>query len=159
METVATAPAETGHVLLIERVFDAPPALVFRLWSDPARVKEWWHPKDYRSTRFEMDFRVGGRYGFTSVSATSSHSAHGVYREIVAPERIVMTFEWEGTGPHTGHETLITIGFTPHGDGQTLLTFRQEPFASDAARHSHGQGWHQVLEHFDAFLASRKVVA
>ena len=62
MDTVATAPAETGHVLVIERVFDAPPALVFRLWSDPARVKEWWHPKDFVTPSFEMDFREGGAY-------------------------------------------------------------------------------------------------
>ena len=157
METLATAPAETGHALVIERIFDAPPALVFRLWSDPARVKEWWHPHDFEVARFDMDFRPGGRYRFTAVSATSSHSAHGVYREIVAQQRIVMTFEWEGTGPYAGKETLITIDFEPHGERQTLLTFRQEPFASDAARHSHGQGWHQVLEHLDAFLASRKV--
>ena len=156
METVATAPAETGHVLLIERVFDAPPALVFRLWSDPARVKEWWHPKDYRSTRFEMDFRVGGRYGFTSVSATSSHSAHGVYREIVAPERIVMTFEWEGTGPYAGKETLITIDFAPHGDRQTLLSFRQEPFVTRDGRDDHVKGWSQVLDSFAATLAGER---
>jgi uncharacterized protein YndB with AHSA1/START domain len=103
-----------------------------------------------------MDFRVGGRYGFTSVSATSSHSAHGVYREIVAPERIVMTFEWEGTGPHTGHETLITIGFTPHGDGQTLLTFRQEPFATREGRDDHVKGWSQVLDGFAATLAGAR---
>jgi uncharacterized protein YndB with AHSA1/START domain len=134
MET-ATAPAETGHVLVIERVFDAPPALVFRLWSDPARVKEWC---------------------FTSVSATASHSAHGVYREIVVPERIVMTFEWEGTGPFAGHETLITIGFAPHGDGKTLLTFRQEPFATREGRDDHVKGWGQVLDSFAAMLAGAR---
>ena len=152
METVATAPAETGHVLLIERVFDAPPALVFRLWSDPARVKEWWHPKDFHTVQFDMDFRVGGRYRFTSASASSSHSAHGVYREIVASERIVMTFEWEGTGPYAGKETLITIGFAPHGDGRTLMSFRQEPFATREGRDDHVKGWSQVLDSFEATL-------
>jgi uncharacterized protein YndB with AHSA1/START domain len=155
MET-ATAPAETGHVLVIERVFDAPPSLVFRLWSDPARVKEWWHPEGFETQRFEMDFRVGGSYHFTSASATSSHSAHGVYREIVAPERIVMTFEWEGTGPYAGRETLITIGFAPHGDGRTLLTFRQAPFSTPEGRDDHVKGWSQVLDAFAATLAGAR---
>ena len=156
MDTVATAPAEAGHVLLIERIFDAPPALVFRLWSDPARVKEWWHPEGFETERFEMDFRVGGAYRFTSASATSSHSAHGVYREIVAAERIVMTFEWEGTGPFAGKQTLITIGFAPHGNGQTLLTFRQEPFATREGRDDHVKGWGQVLDCFAATLAGAR---
>jgi uncharacterized protein YndB with AHSA1/START domain len=156
METVATAPAETGHALLIERVFDAPPALVFRLWSDPARVKEWWHPENFETERFDMDFHVGGSYRFNAVSATSSHSAHGVYREIVAPERIVMTFEWEGTGPYAGKETLITIEFAPHGDRQTLLRFRQEPFGTRDGRDDHVKGWSQVLDSFAATLAGAR---
>jgi uncharacterized protein YndB with AHSA1/START domain len=156
METVATAPAETGHALLIERVFDAPPALVFRLWSDPARVKEWWHPENFETERFDMDFRVGGSYRFNAVSATSSHSAHGVYREIVAPERIVMTFEWEGTGRYAAKETLITIEFAPHGDRQTLLRFRQEPFGTRDGRDDHVKGWSQVLDSFAATLAGAR---
>ena len=156
METVATAPAETGHALLIDRVFDAPPSLVFRLWSDPVRVKEWWHPENFETTRFAMDFRVGGSYRFTAVSTTSSHSARGVYREIVAPERIVMTFAWEGTGPYAGKETLITIDFAPHGDRQTLLSFRQEPFVTADARDDHVQGWSQVLDAFAAALAGER---
>ena len=155
MET-ATAPTETGHVLVIERVFDAPPSLVFRLWSDPARIREWWHPEGFETKRFEMDFRVGGSYRFTSASATSSHSAHGIYREIVAPERIVMTFEWEGTGPFAGRQTLISIGFAPHGDGRTLLTFRQEPFATREGRDDHVKGWNQVLDAFAATLAGAR---
>jgi uncharacterized protein YndB with AHSA1/START domain len=156
METVATLPAETGHALLIERVFDAPPSLVFRLWSDPARVKEWWHPENFETTRFDMDFRVGGGYRFNAVSTTSSHGAHGVYREIVAPERIVMTFEWEGTGPYAGKETLITIEFAPHGDRQTLLRFRQEPFVTHDGRDDHVKGWSQVLDSFAATLAGER---
>jgi hypothetical protein len=46
--------------LVLERVFDAPPAAVFSLWSDPAHVREWWHPAGYTTPVFEMDFRVGG---------------------------------------------------------------------------------------------------
>ena len=155
MET-ATASADTGHVLAIERVFDAPPSLVFRLWSDAARVKEWWHPEGFETTRFDMDFRVGGSYRFTAASATSSHSARGVYREIVAAARIVMTFEWEGASPDAGRPTLITIGFAPHGDGRTLLTFRQEPFTTRQGRDDHVKGWSQVLDAFAATLAGAR---
>ena len=64
MNTVA-APATTEQALVLHRVFDAAKEAVFRLWSDPSRVKEWWHPKGFTTTRFEMDFREGGAYRFT----------------------------------------------------------------------------------------------
>ena len=155
MET-ATAPAETGHALVIERIFDARPDLVFRLWSDPARVKEWWHPEGFETTHFDMDFRVGGCYRFTASSPTSSHSAHGVYREIVVPERIVMSFEWEGASADAGRPTLITIDFAPHDEGRTRLSFRQAPFASPESRDNHVKGWSQVLDAFAATLAGAR---
>ena len=71
------------------------------------------------------------------------------------PERIVMSFEWEG-GDHAGKPTLVTIGFAPHGDGRTLLTFRHEPFPSRDERDNHGKGWGQVLDAFGATLAGAR---
>jgi len=50
-----------ARALVLTRVFDAPPDAVFALWSDPAHVQAWWHPKDFTTPVFEMDFRVGGR--------------------------------------------------------------------------------------------------
>jgi len=158
MDTVATAPADTGHVLVIERVFDAPPALVFRLWSDPARVREWWHPKDFVTPSFEMDFREGGAYRYSIRSAKNHGWAHGVYREIVPPSRIVFTFQWQSGDAAHDAETLVSVSFEAHGE-RTLLTFRQEPFSSSESRHSHGVGWNQVLASFESFLRARDPAA
>jgi uncharacterized protein YndB with AHSA1/START domain len=156
IHTVVNPPGTAAGSLVLQRVFAAPPEIVFAAWSDPTHVAEWWHPKGFTTPVFEMDFRVGGRFRYGIRSARHDGWAHGTYREIEAPHRIVFTFQWEGGPAAPQAETLITLTFEPRGD-DTLLTFRQEPFASDAARHSHGQGWHQVLEHLDAFLASRKV--
>ena len=152
MTTVVT-PADTEQALVIRRVFDAPPQTVFRLWSDPARVKEWWHPKDFTTPTFEMDFRRGGAYRYSIRSAEHHGWAHGVYREIDPPNRLVMTFQWD-TGD-TAHDqpTLVTITFEAEGEGKTLLTFRQEPFTSEAERQSHTAGWRQVLDAFAQALA------
>ena len=109
MSTVV-ATSSTEQALVLHRVFDAPKAVVFRLWSDPSRVKEWWHPKGFTTTRFEMDFREGGAYRFTVRSEARESSAYGAYRVIDPPHRIVMSFEWDSGGavPTTGTATLVT---------------------------------------------------
>jgi uncharacterized protein YndB with AHSA1/START domain len=156
--TLVNPPGTAAGSLVLQRVFAAPPEIVYAAWSDPAHVAEWWHPKEFTTPVFEMDFRVGGRFRYCIRSERHEGWAHGSYREIEAPRRIVFTFQWEGGPDVPEPQTLITLTFDPDGD-DTLLTFRQEPFASDAARHSHGQGWQQVLGHLDAFLAARKVPA
>jgi uncharacterized protein YndB with AHSA1/START domain len=152
----ATAAADTEQALVIRRVFDAPPDTVFRLWSDPARVKEWWHPKGFTTPTFEMNFRKGGAYRYSIRSEKNHGWAHGVYQEIDAPHRLVMSFQWETGDPAHDQPTLITITFDPQGEGKTLLTFRQEPFASEAERLSHTAGWGQVLDAFALSLAGRQ---
>jgi len=155
MSNVA-ASAATEPALLLRRVFDAPREAVFRLWSDPSRVKEWWHPKGFTTARYQMDFREGGTYRFTIQSEARESSAYGVYRVIDAPHRIVMSFQWDSGDPARDRPTLITLGFEEQGADRTVLTFCQEPFDSDADRLSHGQGWGQVLDAFAGALAGAK---
>jgi uncharacterized protein YndB with AHSA1/START domain len=155
MSNVAN-PVAAEQALVLRRVFDAPRETVFRLWSDPLRVKEWWHPKGFTTTRFEMDFREGGTYRFSVRSEARESSAYGVYRVIDAPRRIIMSFQWDSGDPAHVRPTLLTLDFEAQGADKTLLTFCQEPFDSEADRISHGQGWGQVLDSFAATLAGVK---
>ncbi|HSW17968.1 MAG TPA: SRPBCC domain-containing protein [Ramlibacter sp.] len=141
--------------LVLTRVFDAPPEVVFSLWSDATHVKEWWRPAGYTAPEFTMDFRVGGTYRYCIALGGQQSWAQGEYRVIDPPQRIVMTFSWDSGDLAHDRETLITVTFAPDGEGATLMTFRQAPFESDAARHSHGHGWGQVLDAFGRFLTSR----
>ena len=140
--------------LSLSRLFDAPRALVFRLWSDPEHVKRWWHPRDFTTPVFEMDFRVGGAYRYCIRSKGRDGWAHGVYRDIVVPERLVFTFQWESGDAARDIETLITLRFQAQGD-KTLLGFHQTPFASVAERDSHAGGWGQVLDSLEQFLVAQ----
>ena len=103
-----------------------------------------------------MDFREGGAYRFTVRSKDRESSAYGLYRVIDAPHRIVMSFQWDSGNAAHDRPTLVTLTFEDQGGGKTLLTFRQEPFESDAERTSHGQGWGQVLDAFAESLAGGK---
>jgi uncharacterized protein YndB with AHSA1/START domain len=82
-------------VIAIERIFDAPPELVWKAWTEPDHVMRWWGPETFTSPAVEIDFRVGGKYLFAMQSPEYQDGrtgwSTGVYREIVPFERIVCT--------------------------------------------------------------------
>ena len=115
--TKVTLPSDTE--ILITREFDAPRALVFKAMCDPALIPRWWGPRKYETIVDKMDVRPGGSWRFINRGADGTEFAfRGEYREIVPPERIVQTFEFE---PWAGHISIETATFTEQ-NGRTLLT-------------------------------------
>jgi len=101
------------------RVFDAPRELVFEAHSKCEHMSRWWGPRGFTLPVCEMDFRPGGAYRFVQRGPDGAEYAfRGQYREIVPPERIVWTFEFEGM---PGHVSVETATFTEQ-DGKTMLT-------------------------------------
>ena len=81
--------------LLIIRTFDAPPSVLFALWSSPSHLKRWMGPKGFTCPEATVDFRVGGAYRVMIKSAEHGENWFGgVYREI-EDKRLVFTFSWE----------------------------------------------------------------
>jgi uncharacterized protein YndB with AHSA1/START domain len=139
--------------LVIERVFDAPRRLVFRVWTEPEHLVRWWGPHGFTLPSCRMDFRPGGAFRCLMRSPEGTdHRLRGVYREIVEPERLVFTFAWEDEEGRVGHETLVTVTFADQG-GRTKLTLHQAVFESVTARDSHREGWTGTLERLAAYLA------
>ncbi|GAC1565938.1 MAG: SRPBCC family protein [Ktedonobacteraceae bacterium] len=126
--------AEPGkQEIVITREFDAPRELVFKACTDPKLIPQWWGPR-YLSTEVDkMDVRPGGQWRFLNRDAEGNEFAfHGVYHEVLAPERIIDTFEFEGL-PETGHVTLETMKLEVLPGGRTRLTI-QSVFQSVADR-------------------------
>jgi uncharacterized protein YndB with AHSA1/START domain len=75
---------------VITRVFDAPRELVWKAFTEPQRMKEWWGPKGVTITRSEMDLRPGGSYHY-AMRTPDGNTMWGkfVYREITPPSRMV----------------------------------------------------------------------
>ena len=98
--TRSSAAGETAQrELVITRVFDAPRALVFKAWTEPDRLVRWWGPQGFTTPFCTMDLRPGGAVRFCMRSPEGTdHWLQGVYREIVAPERLVCTWAWEDAG-------------------------------------------------------------
>ena len=148
-DTVAAQPLS----LEFSRVFDAPPALVFRMWSSPEHLTRWWGPKGFTSSVKKLEFRKGGRYHLL-IHGDSDNGMSGIFREIVENEKIVFTFAWDHD---PAWETLVTVTLRAEGTG-TRLTFRQEPFADIETRDSHLGGWGECLDRLSDALAGRPVI-
>ena len=116
---IVTTPSDTEIVM--KRVFDAPRALVFEAHSKPEHIKRWWGPRGYTTPICEMDFRPGGAWHFVQRGLDGTEFGfHGEFREIVLPEKIVWTFEFEGMPGQVSVQTLTL----EEENGKTTLTSR-----------------------------------
>jgi uncharacterized protein YndB with AHSA1/START domain len=105
--------------IVLTRVFDAPRRLVFEALTSCEHLKHWWGPRRYTVASCKMDFRPGGAYRIVQSGADGAEFGfRGEYREIVPPERIVQTFEFEGMPGHVSVETLTLV----EQDGKTTYT-------------------------------------
>jgi len=147
---LSAAPAE--RTLVLSRVFDAPRTLVFTAWSTPEHLANWFGPSNFTLPFCEMDFRVGGNYRLCMRSPEGKdYWVHGVYREIVEPQRIVFTWERDAADDeHAGH-TLVAITLEDVA-GKTRLTLHQTAFGSTEIRDGHGQGWTEAFGRLDEYL-------
>ena len=139
----ATAPDATAEAatktLRLTRFFDAPRARVFRAFTDPEVLRQWWGPEGITTPNPDVDLRVGGTYRLEMhTSEGVDHVIGGQYREIVADEKLVFSWAWEGD--QMGGETLVTLEFRDR-DGGTELTLTHEGFTDAETCEKHNRGW------------------
>jgi uncharacterized protein YndB with AHSA1/START domain len=117
-----TVTTPTDREIVMTRVFDAPRRMVFDAHTKPELVKRWLlGPPGWSMPVCEIDLRVGGkyRYGWRRDADGAQMGMGGVYREIVAPERIVNTERFdEAWYPGEGVGTLVLT----ERQGKTTLT-------------------------------------
>ena len=150
---VVTEPSE--RELTIERIFDAPRELVFKCWTKPEHLARWIGPKGFSGTILTCELREGGNYRAHMRGPDGQDRwQHGVFREIVAPERIVRTYCWtDADGRPTRPETLLTVTFADLG-GRTRLTLHQAVFESVTACDEHRGGWSTAFDKLAEYIAT-----
>jgi uncharacterized protein YndB with AHSA1/START domain len=102
----------------IERVFEAPRDLVWRAFTEPELVAQWWG-RGNELVIERMEVERGGHWRFVEHAADGVHGFEGRYREVTPPRRLVWTFEWDGM---PGHVAVDTTEFEDLGDGRTKVT-------------------------------------
>jgi uncharacterized protein YndB with AHSA1/START domain len=150
---------EYAKELTLTRVFDAPRERVWKAWTDPKLLAQWWGPNGFTSPVCEVDPRPGGAIlihmsGFGMLAPMA-----GIFKEVVEPERLVFTnnafFEVPPVKPLI--EGITTVAFTDLG-GKTRLTvhntiLRATPEAAQALAGME-PGWTQSLDKLAEFLRS-----
>lgn len=116
----ATVTKPSEREIHVERVFDAPRERVFAAHIDPKLIAQWWGPEGTTTEVEELDARTGGRWRFVIHDSDGTETGfRGVFRELVEPERISWTFEWDGM---PGHVSVDTVTFEDLGDRTKLVS-------------------------------------
>ena len=134
MNDETTLELESDRVLVITPTFAAPRRLVFEAITKPEHVRRWYGCGAMTMTVCEIDLRVGGRWRYVlRMPDGAEHGFHGEYREIVAPERIVSTENYEPIGP--GHEMITTATLVEQAGRTTLRNHLLYQSAADRDGH------------------------
>lgn len=144
-------------VITTRRFVKAPPALVWRAWTDPAALRQWWGPRVLDLVVCEMDLRVGGTYRFVHRAPDGQEFAfRGEYRELDPPRRMVSTFIFDGMPDAYSVETLAL----EEVEGGTMITSRSV-HSSLESRNQHvangmEYGMRESYERLDEWAAAQQ---
>lgn len=139
--------ASQEDAVAFSRVFDAPRALVWRLWADPGHRLRWWGPEGMALAELEMDFREGGAWRIVMARADGHrHPVHGVFREVREPSRLSFTY----VNDDDGHETLVAMDFVDLGT-RTEMRFHQARFRTAEGAAAHNWGWNSTFDLLAAY--------
>lgn len=141
---------------VIERIYDAPPSLVFKAWADEEAKARWFGASgEWQVINREFDFRVGGRERLKGRWPNGRITAFdSLYQDIVTEQRIVYSYDMHIDGKRIS-VSLATIEFKPLGAGTGLTVTEQGVFLDgydDAG--SREQGTRALLDKLDAALRS-----
>jgi uncharacterized protein YndB with AHSA1/START domain len=149
---------EQEHELFITRTFDASPDLVYKAWTDPVLLSQWWGPKGFTNPVCEVDPHPGGaiRIHMRGPDGTI-YPMTGVFESVVEPSLIVFTSAALDSQGEAMFEIRNTITLAPTDDGKTLLTLRAIVTMTTpvAAQYLAGMeiGWTQSLDRLTDLLA------
>jgi len=165
--------AEHADDFVITREFDAPRDLVFKAWTEPERLAQWWGPKGFTVKVANIDLRPGGMFLYGMVAPDGGEVwGKFIYREITPPERMVFINSFsDENGGTTRHpmaptwplEMLNTVTLTEHGE-KTTLTLRSSAYEATeeeratfrAGRTSMQGGFTGTFDQLTAYLAKAR---
>lgn len=155
--------------LVLERVVDVSPELVFKAWTTPKHLMPWFCPKPYRTVECEIDLRPGGKFFAQMEDADGNRlpAAPGCYLEIVTNRRLVWTsalgpgFRPQEASPAPWGFFTAVLTFEPHGNGgcRYTATALHAAKAQAGAHEKMGftQGWGKALEQLVEYVKTTRM--
>jgi uncharacterized protein YndB with AHSA1/START domain len=157
-ELTVTTPSD--REIVMTREFDAPRDLVFEAHTSCEHMSRWWGPRKYEFASCEIDFREGGKWRIVHRGPDGEEYAfRGEYREIVPPERIVWTFEFEGFPGAVSVETMTL----EEQNGKTAITgtslYDTQEQRDQMLESGMAEGATETFERLDEYLETLKTEA
>jgi uncharacterized protein YndB with AHSA1/START domain len=165
---------QSSKDFVMSRVFDVPRDLLWKCFTDPERMKQWWGPKGFTVIASKMDLRVGGIYHY-GMKAPDGSPMWGLfnYREIVPQERLVFINSFsDESGGVTRHPTaptwplymLSTFNFEDAPGGKTKFIVHwqthnattEEQKTFEGAQDNMMQGWGGTMDQLEFYIAKVK---
>ena len=134
MTVAAQTKALAEREVTITRVFDAPRALVFKAWTDPQHLAQWWGPEGFYVKVRKLDLRPGGEliYTFTATAPEQvefmkkagmplTTEAHKTFTELARPKRIAYNSVVDFVPGVKPYDQLTVVDLSPSGDGVRVV--------------------------------------
>jgi uncharacterized protein YndB with AHSA1/START domain len=146
--------------LVLTRVLNAPPEMVFKVWTETSQIRQWWGPHGFTNPVCEMDVRPGGSIHIDMTAPDGVvFPMGGIFHIVEWPHRLVFTSTaFEDEEGSNRLENLNTVTFTAF-DGKTKLHLQADVLKStpemDSALDGMEEGWRQSLDKLEAYLAQQ----
>jgi len=122
-----TLTTPTDRTIRVEREFDAPRDRVWRAFTQPELIAQWWG-RGNKLVIEKLEVKRGGHWRFVEHSNDGVHGFEGRFREVTPPERIVQTFEWDGMPAYV---IINTTTLEDLGDGRTKLVTTSQFYTNE----------------------------
>lgn len=143
--------------LKIDRIYDAEPARLFALITEPQNMVRWWGYATMRVTDHNLDFtKPGPWHSEMTADDGTRRKVSGQVVEVDPPNHIRFTWGWHDDDGLRGHESDVTIRIRPVDPGKAQLLLHHQGFASDDMRDAHGKGWGGLLDNLDAGVRAER---
>ena len=145
---------EQENSVSIRREFSASPERVFRAWTDPEFLAQWFGPEGLTCPDCQMDVREGGQFRVSMQPPEGDKIwVGGEYQEITPPKRLVFSWRWDIPQEGVDETTRVIVELNPTTSG-TELVLTHELFSTPDLRDKHEMGWASSLNKLERFVSA-----
>jgi len=131
--------------LVLSRLLDAPRDKLFRCWTEPALMTQWFTPPPWKTVHAEIDLRAGGSNLVVMQGPDGQQMPNrGIYLEVIPGEKLVFTDAFVNAWEPSGNAFMVAIlTFEDAGDGKTRYTARVKHWTTEAREAHEKMGFHE----------------
>lgn len=143
--TSNTQATEANRELVLNRIIDAPPDKVYKAWTTPELLKQWFAPKPWTTSSAALDLRPGGSNLIVMCSPEGQEYPNkGVYLEVVENQRLVVTDAYTGAWePSEKPFMTLILTFEPEQGNKTNYTARVRHWTVEDRENHEKMGFHE----------------